>query len=181
MRRAVPTSQLEGPIKRMKTHPPLLPFFASLLVCLAAAQLAAQDWVHTGTNLGNDRIRIAAADFKPGAPGDRSSSPGWKPVGGDPQTPALKATFDATLYSDLANAGIFDLVSKSLAPQSTPGSPQEINLSEWSAAPANAASDVLAQAKFISGKAGGNGAVRELIEALLAARGLHAQEIFSRP
>ncbi|MGD0902907.1 MAG: translocation protein TolB [Terracidiphilus sp.] len=123
----------------MKTHPPLLPFFASLLVCLAAAQLPAQDWVHTGTNLGNDRIRIAAADFKPGAPGDRSSSPGWKPVGGDPQTPALKAAFDATLYSDLANAGIFDLVSKSLAPQSTPGSPQEINLSEWSAAPANAA------------------------------------------
>jgi TolB protein len=110
-----------------------------LLPCLAAAQLAAQDWVHTGTNLGNDRIRIAAADFKPGAPGDRSSSPGWKPVGADPQTPALKASFDATLYSDLANAGIFDLVSKSLAPQSTPGSPQEINLSEWSAAPANAA------------------------------------------
>src|ERR1035441_2893530 len=65
MRRAVPTSHLEGPIQRMKTHPPLLPFFASLLVCLAAAQLPAQDWVHTGTNLGNDRIRIAAADFEP--------------------------------------------------------------------------------------------------------------------
>jgi TolB protein len=123
----------------MKTHPPLLPFFASLLVCLAAAQLPAQDWVHTGTNLGNDRVRIAAADFKPGAPSDRSSSPGWKLGGADPQTPALKATFDATLYSDLANAGIFDLVSKSLAPRSTPGSPQEINLAEWSAVPANAA------------------------------------------
>jgi TolB protein len=117
--------QLEGPIKRMKAYPPLLPFFASLLVGLAAAQLPAQDWVHTGTNLGNDRIRIAAADFKL--------------AGADPQTPALKATFDATLYSDLANAGIFDLVSKSLAPQSTPGSPQEINLAEWSAVPANAA------------------------------------------
>jgi TolB protein len=125
MRRAVPTSQLEGPIKRMKTHPPLLPIIASLLVCLAAAQLPAQDWVHTGTNLGNDRIRIAAADFKP--------------LGADPQAPALKATFDSTLASDLAYAGIFDLVSKSLAPQSTPGSPQEINLSEWSAVPANAA------------------------------------------
>ena len=56
-----------------------------------------------------------------------------------------------------------------------------MQIAGFSAAPANAASDVLAQAKFISGKAGGNGAVRELIEALLAARGLHAQEIFSRP
>jgi TolB protein len=86
--------------------------------------LPAQDWVHTGTNLGNDRIRLAAADLKP--------------VGGDPQTPALKAAFDATLYGDLANAGIFDLVSKSLAPQSTPGAPQEINLAQWSAAPSSA-------------------------------------------
>jgi TolB protein len=68
---------------------------------------------------------MAAADFKP--------------VGGDPQTPALKAAFDATLYSDLANAGIFDLVSKSMIPQATPGSPKEINLAQWSAAPANAA------------------------------------------
>ncbi len=35
------------------------------LVCFATPQLRAQDWVHTGTNLGQDRIRIAAADFKP--------------------------------------------------------------------------------------------------------------------
>ncbi len=76
--------------------------------------LSAQDWVHTGTNLGNERIRLAAADFKP--------------VGSDPQTPPLKAVFDATLYNDLGNAGIFDMVSKSLAPQATPGSPQEFNL-----------------------------------------------------
>ena len=87
--------------------------------------VAAQDWIRTGSNLGNDRIRIAAADFKP--------------VGGDPQTPALKAAFDATLYGDLSNAGIFDLVSKSMAPQATPGAQQEINLAQWSAAPSNAA------------------------------------------
>jgi TolB protein len=95
------------------------------MTTLAALPAAAQDWIHTGSNLGNDRIRIAAADFKL--------------AGGDPQTPALKATFDTTLYSDLANAGIFDLVSKSLAPQATPGTPQEISLAQWSAAPANAA------------------------------------------
>ncbi|MGD0830534.1 MAG: Tol-Pal system beta propeller repeat protein TolB [Terracidiphilus sp.] len=97
---------------------------AVLAIC-AAVPAAAQDWIHTGSNLGNDRIRIAAADFKP--------------ISNDPQTPALKAAFDATLYSDLAYAGIFDLVSKSLAPQAMPGSPQEINLAQWSAAPSGAA------------------------------------------
>jgi TolB protein len=98
----------------------------SLFLLLAsAATLPAQDWVHTGTNLGADRIRIAAADFKPNS--------------SDPQTPALKAVFDATLYADLGNAGIFDLVSKSLAPTATPGTPQEISLPQWSGAPANAA------------------------------------------
>jgi len=91
---------------------------------MAVPRMEAQDWVHTGTNMGNTKIRIAAADFKPG--------------GDDPQTPALKAVFDATLYNDLGNAGIFDLVSKSLAPQSMPGSPQEINLPQWAAAPASA-------------------------------------------
>jgi TolB protein len=95
------------------------------LATLASLPLIAQDWVHTGSNLGNARIRIAAADFKA--------------VVADPQTPALKATFDSTLYSDLENAGVFDMVSKSFTPQVTPGSPQEINLSQWSAAPANAA------------------------------------------
>jgi TolB protein len=93
------------------------------LLSIPAHQLTAQDWVHTGTNLGAP-IRLAAADFKP--------------VDNDPQTPALKAVFDSTLFSDLNNAGIFDLVSKSLAPQSMPGSPQEINLAQWSEAPCNA-------------------------------------------
>ncbi len=102
-----------------------LPLFLVSLAYWSSPALAAQDWVHTGTNLSNPTIRIAAADFKP--------------VGGDPQTPALKAVFDATLFNDLGNAGIFDLVSKSLAPQAMPGSPQEMVLSQWSAAPANAA------------------------------------------
>jgi 3-deoxy-D-manno-octulosonate 8-phosphate phosphatase (KDO 8-P phosphatase) len=49
-----------------------------------------------------------------------------------------------------------------------------------SAAPANAASVVLARAHFIASASGGNGAVRELMDALLAARGLTAQEVFTR-
>ena len=109
-----------------------------LLLLFAAPHLRAQDWVHTGTNLGNDRIRIAAADFKPS--------------GADPQTPALKAVFDATLYADLGNAGIFDLVSKSMAPQATPGAPQEISLRQWSAAPASAAMVAFGSLSATNGK-----------------------------
>jgi 3-deoxy-D-manno-octulosonate 8-phosphate phosphatase (KDO 8-P phosphatase) len=49
-----------------------------------------------------------------------------------------------------------------------------------SAAPANAAAVVLGRAGFIAKATGGNGAVRELIDALLAARGLTPQEVFTR-
>jgi TolB protein len=109
----------------MKAIPRFLPLFLFSLAILSAPRLQSQDWVRTGTNLSNTSIRLAAADFKP--------------VGADPQTIPFKAIFDSTLYSDLSNAGIFQMVSKSLAPQATPGSPQEIVLSQWSADPANAA------------------------------------------
>ena len=84
----------------------------------------AQDWLEAGINRGQQTIRLAAADFKP--------------VGTDPQTVVLKTVFDTTLFNDLSNAGIFTMVSKSMAPPVTPGSPQEINLSQWAAAPSNA-------------------------------------------
>jgi 3-deoxy-D-manno-octulosonate 8-phosphate phosphatase (KDO 8-P phosphatase) len=48
------------------------------------------------------------------------------------------------------------------------------------AAPANAATVVLERAHFIANAPGGNGAVRELMDALLTARGLTAQEVFTR-
>jgi 3-deoxy-D-manno-octulosonate 8-phosphate phosphatase (KDO 8-P phosphatase) len=56
-----------------------------------------------------------------------------------------------------------------------------MQITGFSAAPANASRDVLAEVDFIATKPGGNGAVRELVEALLAAQGLLAQEVFSRP
>jgi TolB protein len=111
-----------APFRFSRLLPGILGIFAFGLHLPA---LHAQDWVRTGSNLSNQRIRIAAADFKP--------------VGSDPQVPSLKTTFDSTRYNDLSNAGIFDMVSKSMAPAVTPGSPQEINLSQWSADPANAA------------------------------------------
>jgi 3-deoxy-D-manno-octulosonate 8-phosphate phosphatase (KDO 8-P phosphatase) len=55
-----------------------------------------------------------------------------------------------------------------------------MQIAGFSAAPANAAQDVLARVDFVAKCAGGNGAVRELIEALLAARGLRVQEVFAK-
>jgi len=49
-----------------------------------------------------------------------------------------------------------------------------------SAAPSTAMPDVLTRVDFVAKSAGGNGAARELIEALLKARGLSAHEAFSK-
>ncbi|HEY1904088.1 MAG TPA: HAD hydrolase family protein [Terracidiphilus sp.] len=56
-----------------------------------------------------------------------------------------------------------------------------MEIAGFSAAPANAAREVLARVDFIAKNNGGNGAVRELMDALLAVRGLSAQEVFTRP
>src|ERR1700722_18577180 len=98
---------------------------ALLILFASAVSMRAQDWFKTETSSGASNIRIAVADFKP--------------LSADPQTAGLKRTFDTTLFSDLANAGIFDIVSKSLLPQATPGAPAEINLQQWSVAPTSAA------------------------------------------
>ena len=96
--------------------------FIALLV-LSCQVASAQDWFKTETSSGADRIRIAVASFKAATP---DAGP-------------LKQTFDTTLFADLNQAGIFDIVSKSLLPESTPGTPSEISLSQWSAPPVNAA------------------------------------------
>jgi TolB protein len=87
--------------------------------------LLAQDWVHLTAGSNNSEVRLAAANFEP--------------IAGDPTTLVDKQTFDTVLFSDLSSAGIFAMVSKSLAPQATPGSPSEINLGLWAQAPTSAA------------------------------------------
>jgi TolB protein len=101
-------------------HAQLYCLGALLLLLAGVSVLSAQD-IKTETSKGVSNIRIAVADFKAGS--------------ADPQVNGLKRTFDTTLYADLANAGIFDIVSKSLLPQSTPGAPAEMNVQQWSAAP----------------------------------------------
>jgi 3-deoxy-D-manno-octulosonate 8-phosphate phosphatase (KDO 8-P phosphatase) len=56
-----------------------------------------------------------------------------------------------------------------------------MRIAGFSAAPANAARDVLAEADFIARSRGGDGAVRELIEDILKARNLAAGDVFQIP
>jgi TolB protein len=98
----------------------LRPILPALLLIAATAQLRAQDF-NVDITKGNSSIRLAAADFK-----------------SDASAASLDKTFGAVLFADLSNAGIFDMVSKSLSPQVTPGTQAEINLAGWAAAPASA-------------------------------------------
>jgi TolB protein len=120
---------------------------ATLALLLAALLLApalrAQDWFHLETSTGAGKLRLAVANFK-------SAS-------ADPATLPAKAAFDETLYNDLSNAGIFDLVSKDMTPQSAPGGQSEIQLAQWSAAPANAAMVAFGNLAVNSGRLTVNG------------------------
>jgi len=95
-----------------------------LFLVLAAALLSAQDWIRTGTGLGVEKIRLAAADFKQITTGT--------------ETQNLTQTFNLTYQNDLAQAGIFEMVSRSFWPLSIPGAPQEVVLNEWGSPPPNA-------------------------------------------
>lgn len=94
------------------------------LILLLTVGLSAQDWIRTGTGLGVEKIRLAAADFKT--------------ITTDSGTQNLAMTFNTTLQNDLGNAGIFEMVSRSFFPLSIPGAPQEVKLAEWSSPPPNA-------------------------------------------
>ncbi len=94
------------------------------LLLLLPASAAAQDWIRTGTGLGVEKVRLAAPDFKTPAT--------------DPQTAELLKTFNDTLWNDLSQAGIFEMVSKSFYPLQAPGSPAEMNVGAWNVPPPNA-------------------------------------------
>ena len=95
----------------------------AILVCAFSATLSSQDWIRTGTGLGVEKIRLAVPDFKPAS---------------DPDSKRLTTAFSVTLWNDLQAAGIFDMVSPSFYPVANPGTPQEVNLGQWSDPPPNA-------------------------------------------
>ncbi len=130
---------MPSPERKLTTHYARHHFFRAFLFLLVCTSiLRAQEGFHTETSTGVTNVRIAVADFKP--------------LSSDPQTSSLKATFDTTLYADLANAGIFDIVSKSLLPQSTPGAPAEMNVQQWAVAPTSAAMVAFGSFSVQSGK-----------------------------
>jgi len=95
---------------------------SALLLLISCLPLVAQtDWIRTGTNLGVEKVRIAVPDFKGNAGSD-----------------SLNTAFNTTLWNDLYQAGLFDLVSKSFNPVQSPGQPSDVNLSQWAAPPPNA-------------------------------------------
>jgi len=98
---------------------------AAFLLLFSTSLFAQGDWIRTGTGLGVERVRIAVADFKLASQ--------------EPETAGYLKTFNDVLLSDLQNAGIFDVVSKSFNPLQQPGTPQELNLSAWGNPPPNAA------------------------------------------
>ena len=97
----------------------------ALLTLVSSSLLFAQtDWIRTGTGLGVEKVRLAVPDFKA--------------AGNDPQTAPLLTIFNQTLWNDLDNAGIFELVSKSFYPLNVPGATSDIQLATWSNPPVNA-------------------------------------------
>src|SRR5713101_9154205 len=113
-------------LSNMPHHKRCLTLITIATLSLLAATASAQDWIRTGTGLGVEKIRLAASDFKPATQ--------------DPKNTDLLKTFNDTLFNDLDNAGIFDLVSKSFYPLQVPGQPSELKAADWSASPAPNAS-----------------------------------------
>src|SRR5437868_11002294 len=100
----------------------LLRLFLPLLLLVPAF---AQDWIRTGTGLGVEKVRLAVPDFNA--------------AGQDPKNADLLKVFNETLWNDLDNAGIFDMVSKSFYPLGQVGTPADVKFEGGSAAPPNAA------------------------------------------
>src|SRR6185312_15537948 len=102
-----------------------LPIALIVLLLVPASGFSQNDKVQVIVTKGVERVRIAVADFKA--------------ANADPNTATLLTTFNQVLYSDLQNAGIFDVVSKSFNPLDTPSSPQDVKIDAWGNPPANAA------------------------------------------
>ena len=117
----------------------MMRFFSWFILLYALALPAlAQDWIRTGTGLGVEKVRLAVPDFKASTQ--------------DAQNPPLMQVFNDTLWNDLDNAGIFEMVSKSFYPLGAVGNPPDVRFESWSAPPPNAAMLVFGNL----GAAGGN-------------------------
>ncbi len=121
-------------------------FFLAVFLPVFNAPGAQQDMIRSGTGIGQERTRIAVPSF-------RTSS----------ESAEVMKTFDETLWNDLDNAGIFDLVSRSFYPLSQPAAPadlfrmetrrngrreEQVKVSDWDKPPTNAHMVALGNASF---------------------------------
>lgn len=109
----------------------------AIALLLTGAAPAQQDWIRTGTGLGVEKVRLAVPDFKP--------------TSADPATGAMLNAFDQTLWNDLFQAGIFEMVSKSFYPLEIPGAPDAVKPEAWSNPPPSAGMLVLGNVNASSG------------------------------
>jgi TolB protein len=98
--------------------------FLPILALTVAVAAAAQDWIRTGTGLGVEKVRLAVPDFKASTQ--------------DPKNTDLLGVFNGTLWNDLDNAGIFEMVSKSFYPLGPVGTGADVKFDAWSSPPPNA-------------------------------------------
>ena len=70
------------------------------------ANLSAQDF--KGNIVGGAKVKIAVPDFR-----------------GSGDAPRLMSTFNQTLWGDLVNAGLFELVAKTFYPHPVPQQPSD--------------------------------------------------------
>src|SRR2546429_7190531 len=101
-----------------------LSWIIAFFLPLSLPTSAQQDWIRTGTGLGVEKVRLAVPDFKASTQ--------------DPKSSELLKVFNDTLWNDLDNAGIFDMVSKSFYPLEVPGTAADVKFEAWSSPPPNA-------------------------------------------
>ncbi len=94
-----------------------------LLAIILAAPIftSAQEWFRTGTGLGNEKPRLAVADFAPRADQAKNHS----------------ALFTQVVRDDLQFSGIIEFVSPSFYPPQPPSQPSELRNLTWTDPPAN--------------------------------------------
>jgi len=100
----------------------LLVVFTLAAIAGARPAFSQQDWFKIGTGLGQEKPRVAVADFAPRS--DTAKSHG--------------ALFTQVVRDDLAFSGILDMVSPSFYPQAQPSVPNELRYVAWTDSPVNA-------------------------------------------
>ncbi len=109
-----------------------------LALFVSPSRPRAQDWFTTGINRGAPLIRLAL----PESP-SRSL---------DPQAVNLAREYNQVLWNDLENAGIFDMVSRSMYPLKPPQDLADINFKEWADPPAAAQFLVFGHTEVVNGQ-----------------------------